>query len=329
MASKGWTAVGGVAAAAMVTACAPAGSSSGTGNDWPLYRGDLAGTGYSALSEITPANAASLGRAWSYDLAAAEPAGGRGRSPNSQATPIVVEDVMYLPAADRIVALDPTTGGELWRHAVSDNALTRRGVAYWPGDGAAPRIFFMAGARLIAIDAASGTPAEGFGDGGEVDIGIPYNSVPLVYENIVVVGANTPPGAPGGIGNARAFDARDGSPVWEFSSVPQAGHAGHDTWQGDSWQGRLGVNAWPFYFTLDEERELLYLPLAAPIPFWYGGTGPARTSSATRSSRSTYAPAPTSGTSRRSTTICGTTTRRRPPSSSTPSSRAAPCRRSA
>ena len=36
---------------------------------------------------------------------------------------------------------------------------------------------------------------------------MPYNSVPLVYENVVVVGANTPPGTIGGIGNARAYDA--------------------------------------------------------------------------------------------------------------------------
>ena len=100
---------------------------------------------------------------------------------------------------------------------------------------------------------------------------VPYNSVPLVYENVVVVGANTPPGAVGGIGNPRAFDARTGAKLWEFSSVPQPGEVGHDTWEGDSWKDRLGVNAWPFYFTLDEQRGLLYLPLASPIPGAYGG----------------------------------------------------------
>ena len=100
---------------------------------------------------------------------------------------------------------------------------------------------------------------------------VPYNSVPLVYRNVVVVGANTPPGTIGGIGNARAFDARTGAKLWEFSSVPQPGEVGHDTWEGDSWKGRLGVNAWPFYFTLDEQRGLLYVPLASPIGGAYGG----------------------------------------------------------
>ena len=110
-----------------------------------------------------------------------------------------------------------------------------------------------------------------FGTNGEVDLVVPYNSVPLVYRNVVVVGANTPPGAIGGIGNPRAFDARTGAKLWEFNAVPQPGEVGHDTWEGDSWKNRLGANAWPFYFTLDEHRGLLYVPLASPIGGAYGG----------------------------------------------------------
>ena len=232
-----------------------------------MYRGDLAGTGYSPLTQITPDNVTNLAWAWSYSLRGEAPG-----EPNSQATPIVVGDVMYLPAVDRVVALDPATGEEIWRHLVVDGVPSRRGVSYWPGDeDTPPRVIFSAGRRLVALDAATGTPTTGFGQSGTVDMVIPYNSVPLVYEGIVVVGANTPRGTIGGIGNARAFDARTGMKLWEFSSVPQPGSVGHDTWEGDSWEGRLGVNAWPFYFTMDEERGLLFLPLAAPIPFPYGG----------------------------------------------------------
>ena len=258
----------GCGSASSAQSAAPAGA------DWPMYRRDLAGTGNSPLAQITPANAADLARAWTYSLHPEAPRPD-GRGPSSQATPIVVDGVMYLPAADRVVALDPVTGRELWRHPVEGGAPSRRGVAYWPGDEERhPRILFMASQRLIAIEAATGYPIASFGDGGEVDIGVPYNSVPLVYGNVVVVGANTPPGTIGGIGNARAYDARSGEKVWEFDSVAQPGQVGHDTWEGDSWRDRLGANAWPFYFTADAERDLVYLPLASPIPGAYGGDRP-------------------------------------------------------
>jgi quinoprotein glucose dehydrogenase len=236
--------------------------------DWPMYRRDPSGTGFSPLATITTANVSGLKPSWTYSLQAEGTT-----NVNSQATPIVVGGVMYLPAANRVVALDAATGTERWRHVVAGGAPSRRGVSYWPGgNGAAPRIVFTAGPRLIAVDAATGQPAGAFGKNGEVDLGgVPYNSVPLVHDNVIIVGANTPPMTPGGIGNARAYDARSGAKLWEFSSVPQPGHVGHDTWEGDSWKGRLGVNAWPFYFTVDAARSTLFIPLASPIPGSWGG----------------------------------------------------------
>ena len=240
-----------------------------SGSEWTQYRGNLAGTGFSPLKQINQDNVANLDSAWSYSLLAnALNTDENPRAPNSQVTPIVVDGVMYLPAADRVIALDPVSGDELWTHRVLESAASRRGVSYWPGDnGSRPRILYTAGRRLVALDAATGELASEFGDSGEIDMQIPYNSVAMVFENTVIVGANTPRGAEGGIGNARAFDARSGEKVWEFESVPGPGNLGHDTWEGDSWRGRLGANAWPFYFTVDEQRGLIYLPLASPIPF--------------------------------------------------------------
>ena len=238
--------------------------------EWSTYRGNTSGTGYSPLDQITSDNVNSLEVAWSYSLR--NDSTESAREPNSQATPIVVDGVMFLPTANRVVALDPLSGEELWSHTVSLNAPSRRGVTYWPGQGGiSPRIFYTAFDQLIALDAESGELDLEFGESGRVTMGIPYISVPFVYKNIIVVGANTPRGANGGIGNARAFDALSGSKLWEFESVPSPGNSGNETWEGDSWMGRLGANAWPFYFTVDESKDQLYIPLASPIPFAYGG----------------------------------------------------------
>ena len=246
------------------------------GGDWPMYRRDLAGSGYSPLTQIDAKNVKTLKQAWAYRLQAEAPttaaAASGGTVLASQATPIVVRGVMYLPAADRVIALEPDTGKELWRHVFSSGAPSRRGVAYWPGEGAlGPRIFVAAGRRLLALDAETGRAVPTFGASGEVDITVPYNSVPMVYKRVVIVGANTPQGTVGGIGNPRAYDARTGAKLWEFQSVAQPGDVGHDTWEGDSWKGRLGANAWPFFFTVDEARGWLFLPLASPIGGAYGG----------------------------------------------------------
>ena len=241
-----------------------------SGEEWPYYRGSLSGTGYSPLTQIDPSNVDSLTVAWRYSLLSS--ATENPRRPNSQVTPLVIDGVMYLPAADRIIALDPVTGKEIWRHNVTEGNASRRGVSYWPGENGTPaRIMYTAGRRLVALDATSGELATDFGQAGEIDLVVPYNSVPMIFENTVVVGANTPRGAIGGIGNARAFDARSGEKVWEFNSVPKPGEFAHGTWEGDSWDGALGANAWPFYFTVDQQRGLLYIPLASPVPFAYGG----------------------------------------------------------
>lgn len=238
--------------------------------DWPHYRGDITGKGFSTLTTITPANVSTLETKWRFSLRNGDDP--NSRNPNSQVTPILLGDRMYLPTVDSIVALDSLTGTEIWRFRILEGRPSRRGVAYWPGNADfSSRIIFTVGNRLIALNSESGLLDQSFGDRGEVDMGIPYISVPLVYEDIIVVGANTPPGTQGGIGNPRAFSAISGEKLWEFSSVPQPGASGHDTWADDSWENRLGANAWPFYFTVDATTDLLYLPLASPLPFAYGG----------------------------------------------------------
>jgi glucose dehydrogenase len=265
------------------------------GGDWPMYSLNHAGTRFSPLTDINAGNVAGLAQAWSVRLA---PAGGRGAEPagnpaagqarggddpfgsggsNPQATPIVVGGVMYLPArGNEVLALDADTGKEVWRYQMPQGiTTTARGVAFWPGDRSmAPRILLTAGARLVALDAATGKPATGFGRGGIVEILVPWNGVPVIYRNVAILGATTGEVPLGFPGDTRAFDVRTGAKLWQFHNVPLPGEVGHDSWLDDGWRGRSGANVWGWYMTVDEERGILYMPIGGPAANYWGGDRP-------------------------------------------------------
>ena len=47
------------------------------------------------------------------------------------------------------------------------------------------------------------------------------------------------------------YDAKTGKHLWKFHVIPRPGEVGHETWLGDSWQGRSGNNMWIWYTTAD------------------------------------------------------------------------------
>ncbi len=269
-----------------------------TANDWPMYTHDLGGTRYSPLKQINTGNVASLTEAWKFDLRAPRPArgapasggteaaaapargggGGAGRGGgggvNPEATPIVVNGLMYLPAGRRVIALDPESGTEVWT-AQLPFATTARGVTFWPGDkDNPPRIILTAGPHLVGLNANTGKIDPGFGKEGIVDITVPWNGVPAIFKNVILLGATVgeiPIGPPG---DSRAYDARTGKKLWEFHTVPQPGEKGFGSWENDSWKGYSGVNVWGWYLTVDEKRGILYMPLGSPAGNYYGGTRP-------------------------------------------------------
>jgi quinoprotein glucose dehydrogenase len=123
------------------------------------------------------------------------------------------------------------------------------------------------------LDAANGHPVASFGRNGAVEIAVPWNGVPVIYKNLAILGATTgelPQGLPG---DTRAFDLRTGRKVWEFHTVPLPGELGHDTWI-DGWRNRSGTNVWTWTMTLDEERGILYMPIAGPSANYWGGDRP-------------------------------------------------------
>ncbi len=256
--------------------------------DWPYYHRDLAGTRFSPLEQLTPDNVADLELVWHYRF---NREGRPVTGPTSfelyqQITPIVVDGVMYMPSGDRVVALEPETGTEIWVHELDEGLASFRGVSYWAGNGDhPPRIFFTSLRKIIALNAADGTRAEGFGENGEIDIDVPYVGAPAIVNDRIVIGANFfGPGEPhigpqltdprGEKGNSRAFDAITGEKVWEYNTIPQPGEPGHETWGNESWRDRTGNNVWAFALTADEEAGIVYMPVSTPGANYYGGDRP-------------------------------------------------------
>src|SRR5215469_6039520 len=250
--------------------------------DWPTYNRDLASTRFSPLTQITPANVGTLVQAWSYKMRpdADSPASGT----MNEVTPIVVNGVMYLPAGNRVVALDPESGKEVWRYDLPEKMIaSQRGVAYWPGDkNNPPRVLFTAGHKMIALNAKTGKLDPGFGSEGMMTMDVPWAGVPTVFRNMIFVGMNLfGPGeehlhyqdevAGGPSGDSRAYDARTGKKLWDFHAIPQPGEANHNDWQGDSWKGRTGNNMWSYSMTVDEQRGIVYMPMGGPAANYYGG----------------------------------------------------------
>ena len=267
--------------------------------DWPVYGGDQGGTKYSPLTDVSAATVSRLGVAWQWSPRE-KALGEFGTRPgNFQATPLMIENVLYLSTPyNRVVALNAETGAELWAfdpRAYEDGqppngtGFVHRGVAAWrdSADGNKLRIFINSRYHLICLDAATGRPVDSFGTHGVFDLskGLVWEinkthytntSPPTIYKDLVIVGngvgdrlayRNDPPG------DVRAFDARTGKMVWTFHTIPQPGEFGNDTWQNDSWSFTGHTNVWA-PMTLDAARGLVYLPVTTPSNDFYGGRRP-------------------------------------------------------
>jgi len=276
-----------------------------TMTDWPTYGHDHGGQRFSPLAQITPSNVASLRVAWTYHMSVAagdtsqvaRADGSRPRTTSrllgSEVTPLVIDGLMYLTTPYRkVVALDADTGAEVWTYDVpGPGQPSLRGVEYWPGTSSTPaRILFgTRDGRLIALEARTGTPAEGFGEHGSVDLktapvvgavehtatqgysNYGLTSPPIVYQNVVITGSATQEFPPrGASGAVRGWDVVTGKHLWTFHSVPQPGERGYDTWENGSARERSGANVWGF-MTVDTERGIAYLPFGAPAWDRYGG----------------------------------------------------------
>ena len=240
--------------------------------DWPSFGQDPGAQRYSPLTGITRQNVAGLKQAWLFDTG----------SRDLQVTPIVVNGLMYLTAGSTVYALEPETGKPVWKFE-STGPVSKRGVAYWPGDGKTPaRVYSgVREGRMVALDARTGAAVPDFGERGYIDLkqsvrgdvegAFMLDSPPVIYRDIVITGGSNGEGSPstGLYGDIRGWDARTGKLLWSFHTVPRAGEPGVETWEGESWKNRSGTNAWS-YMTVDIERGLVFAPTGSPTSDFYG-----------------------------------------------------------
>jgi quinoprotein glucose dehydrogenase len=260
---------------------------------WPAYGAAAGGGHFSRANQITPDNVAQLEIAWHHrsgDFREADFSGSTGYSQSSmQVTPILAgERLYYCTPFNRIIALHPETGAELWAFDpgvdMADVPVLPncRGVSSWQsGREGFCEHRIIAGtfdARLIALDAATGKPCEDFGDGGEVDTSnglaehhpgeYGITSPPAIIGDRLVTGSmvldNQRTDSPGGI--VRAYNVRSGELEWTFNPVPPGMPERNPdgTWLSGT------SNVWSI-IAVDEELGLVYLPTGNTTPDYYGG----------------------------------------------------------
>ena len=273
------------------------GQSGAAGGEWRTYGGDLGHTRYAPLDQIGAANFNDLEVAWRFKT---DNLGPRLEF-NFQSTPLMIGGRLYSTGGTRraVVALDAATGELIWVHREDEGArgaaaprqLSGRGLAYW-SDGMEERILYVTpGYRLVALDAKTGSRVPAFGRDGVVDLKqdldpamdlttgpVGLHSTPIVAGDVVLVGAAFETGAnPRSRSNikgaVRAFDARTGTRLWMFKTIPEPGEAGAETWEDDSWAYTGNTGVWA-QISVDLELGMAYLPVELPTHDYYGGTRP-------------------------------------------------------
>ena len=258
--------------------------------DWHQYGRSNFGQRFSPLDQITPANIGKLDMAWSYRT-------GDVRRPEDvtettfQVTPIKIGNRLFLCTPHNIaIALDAATGEEIWRYDANSGLnpdrqhQTCRGVTYWSDPSPEPedirceqRVFLpTADARLIALDAGSGSPCLDFGTDGTIQLeaGMPFKppgyyystSPPVAVDGKLIIGGavndNYSNQSPSGV--IRAFDVETGELLWNWDSGNPDETAPIDVAGGETYTAN-SPNSWSV-FAVDQALGLVYIPLGNAVP---------------------------------------------------------------
>ena len=199
---------------------------------WPYIHGRINANRYSPLDQVDAGNAGKLEVAWRWQ------SGNFGPTPERRNVnmPIMHEGKLFFAAGitRNVVAVDAEPGQTLWmwrpdegeRFEQAARKSSGKGVSYWQGPEGRRRVLVVTpGYFLVSLNAATGLPDPGFGNGGWVDLtaglrraedrflDIGLTAPPLVIGDVVVVGAahrigSRPPMKRNVKGDVRGFDAR-------------------------------------------------------------------------------------------------------------------------
>ena len=235
---------------------------------WHDNLGGPDSSNYVDLDQIKKSNVDELEVAWTYPYAA----GGFN--------PIVADDAVYVSGRNgSLIALDASTGKEIWIHE-GLNGMTSRGINYWQSDdGKDRRLLFSINNFLQAIDARTGLSIPTFGLDGTVDLrsdlprgekmGWNNNSPGKVWKNLLIVGSTTGEAFISPPGDIRAYDVITGKKIWQFHTIPLPGEFGYDTWPKDAYKYVGGANNWGS-MSIDDERGIVYVPTGSATYDFYG-----------------------------------------------------------
>jgi quinoprotein glucose dehydrogenase len=269
-----------------------------TEGEWRAYSADEASTRYSPLDQITRDNVSSLQVAWTFKF---DNFGASvGETISSETTPLMIDGVLYFTAGQRrtVVAADAGSGEILWTWRPDEGERfdqaprkVHRGVAYWTNGQEARIVVVTPGFQLVSLDARTGQPVRGFGEGGvvdlfqELDLDVPLDPIgrignsspPVISNDVIVVGPALTPGGRVNISNVKGdvmgFDVRTGRKLWTFHTIPREGEPGSETWEGDSAQYTGNAGIWG-PFSADPELGYVYLPIESATNDVYGGHRP-------------------------------------------------------